>query len=130
MLGQPVNYSVNSPRVYGNADYVGNGGNNNWDASVQVRTKFGKSVSGATLTAPTATNDMVVNFVTTDKTLEDSILTVYVIVNDKGNGCDTVIKRAVDGRAALKRFAACALNDKAVFAFLNLRANGFQARCH
>jgi PKD repeat protein len=38
---------------------------------------------------------MVVNFVTTDKTLEDSILTVYVIVNDKGNGCDTVIKRDV-----------------------------------
>ena len=95
VLGQPVNYSVNSPRVYGNADYVGNGGNNNWDASVQVRTKFGKSVSGATLTAPTGTNDMVVNFVTTDKTLEDSILTVYVIVNDKGNGCDTVIKRDV-----------------------------------
>lgn len=95
VLGQPVNYSVNSPRVYGNADYVGNGGNNNWDASVQVRTKFGKSVSGATLTAPTASNDMVVNFVTTDKTLEDSILTIYVIVNDKGNGCDTVIKRDV-----------------------------------
>jgi PKD repeat protein len=95
VLGQPVNYSVNSPRVYGNKDYVGNGGNNNWDASVQVRTKFGKSVTGGTLTAPTGTNDMVVNFVTTDKTLEDSILTVYVIVNDKGNGCDTVIKRDV-----------------------------------
>jgi PKD repeat protein len=95
VLGQPVNYSVNSPRVYGNKDYVGNGGNNNWDASVQVRTKYGKSVTGGTLTAPTGTNDMVVNFVTTDKTLEDSILTVYVIVNDKGNGCDTVIKRDV-----------------------------------
>jgi PKD repeat protein len=95
VLGQPVNYSVNSPRVYGNKDYVGNGGNNNWDASVQVRCKYGKSVSGATLTAPTGTNDMVVNFVTTDKTLEDSIVTIYVIVNDKGNGCDTVIKRDV-----------------------------------
>jgi PKD repeat protein len=95
VLGQPVNYSVNSPRVYGNADYVGNGGNNNWDASVQVRTKFGKVVSGATLTPPTASSDMVVNFVTTDNTLEDSILTIYVIVNDKGNGCDTVIKRDV-----------------------------------
>jgi PKD repeat protein len=95
VLGQVVNYAVNSPRVYGNADYVGNGGNNNWDASVQVRTKYGKSVTGATLTAPTATSDMVVNFVTTDKTLEDSMLTIYVIVNDKGNGCDTVIKRDV-----------------------------------
>jgi PKD repeat protein len=95
VLGQVVNYAVNSPRVYGNSDYVGNGGNNNWDASVQVRTKYGKSVTGATLTAPTSTNDMVVNFVTTDKTLEDSMLTIYVIVNDKGNGCDTVIKRDV-----------------------------------
>ena len=95
VLGQVVSYAVNSPRIYGNADYVGNGGNNNWDASVQVRTKYGKSVTGATLTPPTATSDMVVNFVTTDKTLEDSMLTIYVIVNDKGNGCDTVIKRDV-----------------------------------
>ncbi len=95
VLGQPVEYSVNSPRVYSNKDYVGNGGGNNWAASVVAKCKYGKTVTGGSLVAPTATSDMVVKFVTTDKTLEDSMITIYVIVNDKGNGCDTIIKRDV-----------------------------------
>jgi len=95
VLGQPVEYSVNSPRVYTNKDYLGNGGGNNWAASVVAKCKYGKTVTGGSLIAPTATSDMVVKFVTTDKTLEDSTITLYVIVNDKGNGCDTIIKRDV-----------------------------------
>ena len=95
VLGQPVEYSVNSPRIYSNKDYLGNGGGNNWAASVVAKCKYGKSVTGATITPPTATSDLVVKFVTTDKTLEDSTITLYLIVNDKGNGCDTIIKRDV-----------------------------------
>ena len=95
VLGQPVEYSVNSPRVYTNKDYLGNGGGNNWAASVVAKCKYGKTVTGGSLIAPTATSDMIVKFVTTDKTLEDSTITLYVIVNDKGNGCDTIIKRDV-----------------------------------
>ena len=95
VLGQPVEYTVNSPRVYTNKDYLGNGGGNNWAASVVAKCKYGKTVTGGSLVAPTATSDMVVKFVTSDKTLEDSMITIYVIVNDKGNGCDTIIKRDV-----------------------------------
>jgi PKD repeat protein len=95
VLGQPVEYSVNSPRIYTNKDYLGNGGGNNWAASVVAKCKYGKSVTGGTLVPPTATSDMVVKFITNDKTLEDSMITIYVIVNDKGNGCDTIIKRDV-----------------------------------
>jgi PKD repeat protein len=95
VLGQPVEYSVNSPRIYSNKDYLGNGGGNNWAASVVAKCKYGKSVTGATITPPTATSDLLVKFVTTDKTLEDSTITLYLIVNDKGNGCDTIIKRDV-----------------------------------
>ena len=95
VIGQSVEYSVNSPRVYTNKDYLGNGGGNNWAASVVAKCKYGKSVTGATVTPPTATSDMLVKFVTTDKSLEDSTITLYLIVNDKGNGCDTIIKRDV-----------------------------------
>jgi len=38
---------------------------------------------------------MIVSFVTTNKSLEDSIITITVRVNDLGNGCDTLIKRNV-----------------------------------
>ena len=95
ILGQAVNYAVNSPRIYSNADYKGNGGGDNWQVSVSARCKWGKAVTGASFVAPTATSDMVASFKTTDKTLEDSIITLYVVVNDLGNGCDTVIKRDI-----------------------------------
>jgi PKD repeat protein len=95
ILGQPVNYAVNSPRIYANKDYKGNGGGDNWQVSVSARCKWGKAVTGASFVAPTATSDLVATFKTTDKTLEDSIITLYVVVNDLGNGCDTVIKRDI-----------------------------------
>lgn len=95
ILGQPVEYSINSPRVYGNADYKGNGGGENWQAYVSAATKYGKLVSGASLTAPTATDDMVVKFVTSDNSLEDSTIVLTVRVYDLGNKCDTFIKREI-----------------------------------
>lgn len=93
VINAPVYYTINQPRIYTNANYKGNGGLNQWSATVMATTKFGKPVSGMSLTAPTASSDLKVKFVTSDATLEDSMLTLYVIVHDEGNGCDTFIKR-------------------------------------
>ncbi len=98
VLNAPVSYIINQPRIYTNAEYKGLGNGDKWSASVAVTTPSGKNVTLGgtttfTLTAPTSSSDMVVTFKTTDKTLEDSMLNLYVIVHDEGNGCDTVIKR-------------------------------------
>ncbi len=96
VLGQKVEYAVNSPRIYGNKDYKGNGGGDNWEAFVSATTSNGTVVSGASLIQPsTAGSDMIVSFVTSNKSLEDSIITITVRVNDLGNGCDTLIKRNI-----------------------------------
>jgi len=98
VLNAPVSYSINQPRIYTNSEYKGLGNGDKWSAALAVTTPSGKTVSLGgtttfTMTAPTATSDMVVTFKTTDKTLEDSMLNLYVIVHDEGNGCDTLIKR-------------------------------------
>jgi parallel beta-helix repeat protein len=95
ILGQSVEYAVNSPRVYSNSDYKGNGGGDNWQAFVSAQTQYGKTVSGASMVAPTGSNDMLVKFVTSDNTLEDSIITLICRVYDLTNTCDTIIKRDI-----------------------------------
>ena len=98
VLNAPVSYSVNQPRIYTNAEYKGLGAGDKWSATTAVTTPWGKTVALGTtttfkLTDPTASSDMVVTFNTTDKSLEDSMLNLYVIIHDEGNTCDTVIKR-------------------------------------
>jgi PKD repeat protein len=95
VVGQSVEYTVNAPRLYPNKDYVGNGGGNKWIASVVVKNKSGKVITGSSLIAPTTTSDLVVKFVTLDKSIEDSTLTLYLKVTDNFYGCDTIIERDI-----------------------------------
>ncbi len=94
VLDIPVIYDVRAPRVYSNSSY-GSASPNNWYATVQAYTASGKTVSGATLTAPSGTTNLEVQFKTSDQTMEDSMLTLVLKVTDNNNGCDTFIKRKV-----------------------------------
>ncbi len=90
----PVIYDIKSPRLYNNSQY-GTGGASKWTASVTAISPSGKTVSGATITAPTASADLEVQFKTSDVKLEDSLVTLLLKISDLSNGCDTILKRQV-----------------------------------
>ena len=94
VLDQPVIYDVRAPRVYSNSTY-GTSSPNDWFATVQAYTQGGKAITGATLTPPSGSTNLEVQFKTSDATLEDSFVTVVLKVTDNNNGCDTFIKRRV-----------------------------------
>jgi PKD repeat protein len=94
VLDQPVIYDVQAPRIYSNSTY-GTSLPNNWYATVQAYTQAGKAVTGASLTAPSGSTNMEVQFKTSDATLEDSTVTLILKVTDNNNGCDTFIKRNI-----------------------------------
>lgn len=94
VLDIPVIYDVKAPRVYSNSTY-GSAAPNDWYATVQAYTPSGQAISGATLTAPSGTTDLEVQYKTSDATMEDSMLLVVLKVTDNNNGCDTFIKRKV-----------------------------------
>ncbi len=94
VINQPVIYDVRSPRVYTNADY-GTSSPADWYATVQAYTASGRAVTGATLTPPSGSTNLEVQFKTADATLEDSLITVVLKVTDNNNGCDTFIRRRV-----------------------------------
>ncbi|NBX65016.1 MAG: hypothetical protein EBT66_08745, partial [Bacteroidetes bacterium] len=77
-----------------NAQY-GSGSSSKWNASVSAISPSGRAVTGATLTAPTASANLEVQFKTSDAGLEDSLLTILLKISDLSNGCDTVLKRQV-----------------------------------
>lgn len=92
--GTPIYYDLKAPRLYSNSSY-GSTSTKNWYVSVQAQTKGGKSITGATVTAPTSSADLEVKFLTSDSTLEDSFIYVKVNVIDVNTGCDTTYKRLV-----------------------------------
>ncbi len=92
ILKQPVIYDLNAPTKYSNATY---GTTSDWSASAQAYTASGRAITGASLVAPSGSTNAEVSFVTTDATLEDSLLTVVTRVIDHNNNCDTFIKRNV-----------------------------------
>ncbi|PHX92965.1 MAG: hypothetical protein CK532_01125 [Flavobacteriales bacterium] len=94
VLDIPVIYDVKAPRVYSNSSY-GSAAPNNWYATVQAYTPSGKAISGATLTAPSGTTNLEVQYKTSDANMEDSMLLIILKVTDNNNGCDTFIKRKV-----------------------------------
>ena len=94
VIDQPVIYDVRAPRIYSNATY-GTSSPNDWFATAQAYTQGGKAITGATLTPPSGSTNLEVQFKTSDATLEDSFVTVVLKVTDNNNGCDTFIKRRV-----------------------------------
>ena len=94
VVNVPVIYDIKSPRLYTNSQY-GTSGSAKWMASVSAVSPSGRAVTGATLTAPTSTADLEVQFKTSDVSLEDSLITLLLKISDLGNGCDTVLKRQV-----------------------------------
>lgn len=94
VVNVPVIYDIKSPRLYTNAQY-GSSSTSKWNASVSAISPSGRAVTGATLTAPTTTANLEVQFKTSDVGLEDSLLTILLKITDLSNGCDTVLKRQV-----------------------------------
>ena len=94
VVNVPVIYDVKAPRIYTNAQY-GSGSSSKWIASVTAISPSGRAVTGATLTAPTASADLEVQFKTSDAGLEDSLVTILLKISDLSNGCDTILKRQV-----------------------------------
>ena len=92
VLNVPVIYDVPAPTKYSNSTY---GTSSDWQAFVQAYTASGRSIPGMSFTAPASGTDMEVTFVTTDNTLEDSMLTMVIRVLDNNNNCDTFVKRNV-----------------------------------
>lgn len=96
VVNQPIIYDVNAPRIYSNSTYNStSGATSGWYAQVQAYTKGGRAISGASFTAPTASSDLEVKFLTSDNTLEDTMVTIVLKVYDNANGCDTSIKRNI-----------------------------------
>ena len=94
VVNVPVIYDIKSPRLYTNAQY-GTGSSSKWNASVSAISPSGRAVTGATLTAPTASANLEVQFKTSDVSLEDSLITLLLKISDVSNGCDTILKRQV-----------------------------------
>jgi PKD repeat protein len=94
VINQPVIYDVRAPRIYSNSTY-GTASSNDWYATVQAYTASGRAVSGATLTPPSGSTNLEVQFKTADASLEDSLISVVLKVTDNNNGCDTFIRRRV-----------------------------------
>lgn len=91
IAGEPVYYTVSSPRQYSNSAY-----GTQWNASAYAVTFPGnKSVSGVTYTIPSGSNDQKIKFITQDRSLEDSTIKVCLNVHDLVNGCDTLYCRKV-----------------------------------
>jgi PKD repeat protein len=95
ILKEPVIYDVQAPTKYSNASYGTTKGTHDWYAEAQAYTASNRAVAGASVTAPSGSTDMEIRFVTTDATLEDSILTIVTRVIDNNNDCDTFIRRNV-----------------------------------
>lgn len=94
VLSVPVIYDIDPPRAYKNSDY-GSTGAAKWNASVTAVTAAGKSVTGASLTPPSGSNGLELQFKTTDANLEDSTITLLLKISDLTNGCDTILRRSV-----------------------------------
>lgn len=92
VVDQPVIYDMNPPRKYTNADYNQNPG---WTASAWAETASGALVTGASIVDPSGSDDLEYTFVTSDLSLEDSMITLFLKISDNENGCDTIIKRNV-----------------------------------
>ena len=94
VLNVPVIYDVNPPRSYTNAQY-GFTTSSKWNASVLAVTASGRSITGSSLSAPTGTTHLEIQFKTSDATLEDSTITLLLKISDITNGCDTILKRQI-----------------------------------
>jgi parallel beta-helix repeat protein len=90
ILKNKVIYDINAPRNFSNSGY-----GSTWTASAYAKKQSGATVTGVNLVAPSGSNDMELSFVTSDKSLEDSIITVCLKITDLKNGCDTLICRNV-----------------------------------
>lgn len=94
VVNVPVIYDVKAPRLYTNAQY-GSSGSAKWNASVLAISPSGRAVSGASITAPSGSTNLELQFKTSDVNLEDSLVTLLLKISDLSNGCDTILKRQV-----------------------------------
>jgi PKD repeat protein len=86
ILGEKLDYTLQAPRKYTNAQY-----GTQWTAAAWTKTTPGNRViSGTSLTTPSGSNNLRVAFITYDNGLEDSFVSVCVRFTDLVTGCDTV----------------------------------------
>ncbi len=94
VLNNPVVYDIPAPRKYNNASYS-TSPTGNWMAEVTAITPSKRVITGASITSPTSSSNLLVTFKTSDKALEDSMITIVLRIYDHNNGCDTFIRRNV-----------------------------------
>jgi PKD repeat protein len=94
VLNNPVVYDIPAPRKYSNSTY-NTSPSGDWMAEVSAITPSKRVIPGASISAPTANSNLRVTFKTSDKALEDSMITIVLRVYDHNNGCDTFIRRNV-----------------------------------
>ena len=96
VINQPIIFDFTAPRAFKNNQYDASAGTTNgWQISTSAFTKSKRTISGSSFTAPTSSNNLEVQFVTSDSTLEDSTITLAVRFIDNSTGCDTTLTRNI-----------------------------------
>jgi PKD repeat protein len=92
IVNEKVIYNFSAPRAYSNGDY-----GTKWTASGYAVTENGRTLpsTSVSVASPLGTSDLELTFMTSDSTLEDTMVTIYLKVSDLTNGCDTVLNRRV-----------------------------------
>ncbi len=90
LVDLPVIYDMKPPRAYTNSQY-----GTAWKVNAIAYSPAGRLVNGTSITFPTSSKNMELQFKTSDTMLEDSFVNLYVTFTDLNNGCDTVLKRQV-----------------------------------
>ena len=85
-----LQYEVSKPRGFSNSDY-----GKTWTADAMATTAGGRTVSGASVTAPGTSKDLLWNFNSNDTAIDDSTLIWKLKITDLQNGCDTIIERLI-----------------------------------
>ncbi len=92
ILNLPWSYSIPPPSGYSNSDY---GTSGKWYANAIAKTKSGTLVKTASVVPANGSNNAEWTLVVSDSSLQDSTLSVELIVSDLVNGCDTTYHREV-----------------------------------
>ncbi len=92
ILNLPWGFSIPAPSGYYNSDF---GIAGKWIASATAKTKGGKTISFATLTAPNGSINAEWKLNVSDTLYQDSTFILDLVISDLVNGCDTAYHKEV-----------------------------------
>jgi PKD repeat protein len=126
IINSLVKYTFTPPKYYTNGQY---GASSKWTAKPFARSAGGRDVSSyISMSRTPGAQDGEITFKPTSLNDEDSFFTVGIVVNDVGNGCDSVIQRRIYvqplGRPNFKIPAVNCLGDFTFFENTSSVKNG------